>query len=80
MDKFTIDTRKAAGYNNFYKHCCLCYRDRDVATIQQVLDYELAQDYGFEYPRVRVKFTRTQGSYIRFRNEREYTHFILKWA
>ena len=80
MDTYTIDTRKASGWDNFYLHCCRCYKDRDVDTIQQVMDYELARDYGFVFPRVRVKHTRTQGSYIRFRNQREYTHFMLKWA
>ena len=80
MDKYIIDTRNAVGYKNFYKHCCLCYRDRDVKTLEQVLDYELAQQFGLEYPRVRVKYTRTQGSYLRFRTEAEYTLFVLKWA
>ena len=80
MDKFTIDCLKAAGWENFYKHCCNLYYNSNAASMNQVYDHQLAQQFGFDYPRVRVKSPRTYPQYFRFRSEAEYLAFALRWS
>ena len=80
MDNYTIDCNKAAGWENFYEHCLNLYHESNIVSMNQVYDHQLAQQFGFEYPRVRVKSPRTYPQYIRFRNEAEYTAFALKWT
>lgn len=80
IDTFTIDVAKAAGWVNFRDYCAEIYNNSDIVSIITVYDYQLAQQFGFEYPRVRVKSPRTYPQYLRFRNEAEYTMFVLRWA
>lgn len=80
MDKFTVDCMSAPGWENFYKHCCNLYYNSDAVSMNQVYDHQLAEQFGYEYPRVRVKSPRTYPAYFRFRCEDEYTAFILRWA
>lgn len=80
MDNFIINCNKVAGWENFRKHCVDIYYGSKIVSIITVYDYQLAQQFGFEYPRVRVKTPRTYDMYMRFRNEAEYTAFALKWS
>ena len=80
MDNYLINCNRAVGWEKFQDHCTKIYRDSNIVSIVTVYDYQLAQQFGFDYPRVRVKTPRTYPQYLRFRNEAEYTAFALKWA
>lgn len=80
MDKYTIDCRNAQGWENFHEYCLNLYHDSSIVSLNTVYDYQLAQQFGYEYPRVRVKSPRTYPHYLRFRNEAEYTAFALRWS
>lgn len=80
MDNYIIDCNHASGWQNFHDHCRNIYSKTNIVSMVAVYDQELAQMFGFEYPRVRVKTPRTYPSYLRFRTEAEYTAFALKWA
>ena len=68
------------GWEKFQDHCTKIYRDSNIVSIITVYDYQLAQQFGFDYPRVRVKAPRTYPQYLRFRNKQEYLAFALKWS
>ena len=80
MDNYLINCNRAVGWEKFQDHCTKIYRDSNIVSIVTVYDYQLAQQFGFDYPRVRVKTPRTYPQYLRFRNEAEYTAFALKWS
>lgn len=80
IDNYTIDTKNAQGWANFQAHCYDFYRTSSLVNIIAVYDTVLAEQFGMEYPRVRVKTPRTYPAYLRFRTEQEYLAFALKWA
>lgn len=80
MDNYLINCDRAQGWKNFKKHCDNVYYNSNIVSIVTVFDFQLAEQFGFDYPRVRVKTPRTYPAYIRFRNEAEYLAFALKWA
>ena len=79
-DKYIIDCKNAQGWANFQAHCYDFYRRSSLVNIIAVYDAVLAEQFGFECPRVRVKTPRTYDAYLRFRTEQEYLSFALKWA
>ena len=80
MDNYLINCVNAVGWTKFSQHCADIYSNSKIVSINTVYDYQLAQQFGFEYPRVRVKSPRTYPHYLRFRNEAEYLAFALKWS
>jgi hypothetical protein len=80
VDSYIIDCKKAQGWDKFREHCQKIYSNSNIVSIVTVYDYQLAQQFGFDYPRVRVKTPRTYPHYLRFRNEAEYTAFALRWS
>ena len=80
MDNYLINCNRAIGWEKFQDHCTKIYRDSNIVSIVTVYDYQLAQQFGFDYPRVRVKTPRTYPQYLRFRNEQEYLAFALRWS
>jgi hypothetical protein len=80
MDNFIINCKDAMGFEKFREHCQKIYHSTNIVSIITVYDYQLAQQFGFEHPRVRVKTPRTYLPYLRFRDEAEYTAFALKWS
>ena len=80
MNNYLIDCNKAMGWEKFNEFCQNIYSNSNIVSIVTVYDYQLAQQFGFDYPRVRVKTPRTYPGYLRFRNEAEYLAFALKWA
>ena len=80
MDNYIINCKNAAGWEKFHRHCADLYSNSNIVAMNSVYDYQLAQQFGYEYPRVRVKSPRTYPHYLRFRDEAEYTAFALKWS
>ena len=80
MNNFTINCRDAVGWYNFRAHCEEIYSKSNIVNIVSVYDYELKKMFGDRYPCVKVKTPRTYPGYIRFRNEKEYTLFRLRWG
>lgn len=80
MDTYLVDCYKAHGWKKFADYCENIYLNSNIVSIITVYDYQLAQQFGFEFPRVRVKTPKTYPNYLRFRTEEEYTAFALKWA
>lgn len=80
MDNYLINCKNAVGWEKFKKHCDNVYYNSNVVSPITIYDRQLAQQFGFEYPRVRVKTPRTYPMYLRFRTEAEYLAFALKWS
>lgn len=80
MDNFIINCQDAVGWSKFKSHCDQIYCNSDIVNIVSVFDHELKKMFGNKYPCVKVKTPRTYPAYIRFRNEAEYTAFVLKWC
>ena len=49
MDNYLINCNQAAGWNKFQDHCTKIYRDSNIVSIVTVYDYQLAQQFGFEF-------------------------------
>ena len=83
MDKFLVDCDKVTGWGNFATYCMNLYSQTSLASqvpLIAVMDRVLAEQFGYEFPRVKVKNPKTYPGYLRFRNEGEYLLFVLRWA
>ena len=80
MNNYIVNCKDVPGWANFVAHCDEIYYNSNIVSSITVYDHELKKMFGDRYPRVKVKTPRTYPHYIRFRTEKEYTMFVLRWA
>lgn len=80
MNNYIVNCNDVPGWPNFKAHCDRIYFNSNIVNIVSVCDYELKKMFGDRYPCVKVKTPRTYPAYIRFRSEKEYTMFVLRWS
>ena len=90
IEKFTVNLKGTGfsrdprdnfpGWNNFEQHCVGLWKQSTAICLDTIINAEFKRQFGDRYPCVKVIRTKTQGAYIRFRAEREYTMFVLRWS
>lgn len=90
LEKFTVDLKGSGfmrdsndnfpGWNNFEAHCVELWKKSNATCLDTIINAEFKRQFGDRYPCVKVIRPRTFCSYIRFRSEKEYTMFVLRWS
>lgn len=68
------------GWDNFERYCDEIFRKSDAVCLDTIIHAELKKQFGDRYPCVKVIRPRTYKPYVRFRSEKEYLLFVLRWA